>query len=68
VAALAVGFSACAAVVLYRYVELPALGPLPAMYEPVWFAKKSLSAVAEAVAAVAALAALMLARRGGTHG
>ncbi|MEO6412101.1 MAG: hypothetical protein ABIO48_05885 [Pedococcus sp.] len=57
-AALGVGLSAVIAVVLYRYVDLPALGPLPAMYEPVWFFEKSLSAVAEALAAMAALVAL----------
>ena len=34
----------------------PRSGPIPAMYEPVWFFKKSLTAVAEAVAAGAALA------------
>jgi hypothetical protein len=53
-AAFAVGLSALVAVVLYRYVNVPAVGPVPAMYEPVWFATKTLSAVAEAVAAGAA--------------
>ena len=38
---------AFAAVMLYRYVDIPAIGPLPAMYEPVWFFEKTLSAVAE---------------------
>lgn len=59
-AAFAVGVSAVAAVVLYRYVNVPAIGPLPAMYEPVWFAEKTLSAVAEGVAAAGALLALSL--------
>lgn len=67
-AALVVGLSACAAVVLYRYVDVPALGPIPAMYEPVWFAEKSLSAVAEAVTAMAAAAALVLTSRDHTDG
>jgi hypothetical protein len=62
-AAFAIGLSACAAVVLYRYVDVPALGPIPAMYEPVWFAQKSVSAVAEAITAVAAAAALVLPQR-----
>ena len=53
-AALVVGLSAVAAVVLYRYVDIPAFGPLPAMYEPVWFPEKVVSAVAEGVAAAAA--------------
>ena len=51
------------AVVLYRYVDVPALGPLPAMYEPVWFTEKSLSAVAEAVAAIAAALGILQLRR-----
>jgi|GEM_PF-1076260 len=49
-----VAASALGAVILYRYVNVPMLGPLPAMYEPVWFTEKTLSAVAEAVAAVVA--------------
>ncbi|EAP98351.1 putative integral membrane protein [Janibacter sp. HTCC2649] len=60
ISAFAIGLSALAAVVLYRYVDIPALGPLPAMYEPVWFFEKSLSAVFEGLAALAALAALTL--------
>lgn len=58
-AALAVGLSACAAVALYRYVDLPPFGPIPAMYEPVWFTEKAVSAVSEALTAVAAGAGLM---------
>lgn len=57
--ALVVGASALAAVLLYRYADVPAWGPLPAMYEPVWFGQKVLTAVAEAVAVVAALVALV---------
>ncbi|HST46922.1 hypothetical protein [Jatrophihabitans sp.] len=44
------------ALLVYRYYQLPAFGPFPAMYEPVWFFKKSLAAIAEAVATAAALA------------
>lgn len=62
-AAFAVGLSALVAVVLSRYVSVPAWGPFPAMYEPVWFARKTLSAVAEAVAAGAAALALMRLRQ-----
>lgn len=54
VAAALVGLSALAAVVLTRYVDVPAFGPLPSMYEPIWFFQKSLSAVAEAVAGILA--------------
>lgn len=53
--AFLVAASALGAVVLYRYVDVGALGPLPNMYEPVWTADKLVSAVAEAVAAVLAL-------------
>jgi len=44
-----------AAVLLYRYVDVGALGPLPNMYEPFWYTEKTVSLVAEAVAALAAL-------------
>ena len=63
--ALAVALSAFAAVMLYRYVDIPAIGPMPAMYEPVWFFEKTLSAVAEGVGAV--LAAIGLARATATR-
>ena len=58
--ALAVAFSGFVAVVLYRYVDIPAFGPFPAMYDPVWFFEKSLSAVAEGAGTV--LAAMGLVR------
>jgi hypothetical protein len=48
-----------AAVLVYRYYQLPSFGPVPAMYEPVWFFKKSLIAVAAAVAAAAACAGFL---------
>jgi hypothetical protein len=57
-AAFLVASSALAAVLLYRYVDVPALGPIPSMYEPLWFPEKAASAVAEGVAAVAALVGL----------
>ena len=60
--AFVVALSAFVAVVLYRYVDIPAFGPFPAMYEPVWFFEKTLSAVAEGAGAV--LAAVGFARAG----
>ena len=57
-----------AAVVLYRYVDVGAFGPLPNMYEPSWYAEKTYSAVAEAVAALAALAALSVPARSRSRG
>jgi hypothetical protein len=45
------------AVLLYRYVDVGRIGPLPNMYDPFWApAGKTLSVFAEAIAAVAALA------------
>ncbi|MFF1383167.1 hypothetical protein ACFVWT_06375 [Arthrobacter sp. NPDC058288] len=58
--ALMAALSAFAAVVLYRYVDIPAFGPFPAMYDPVWFFEKSLSAVAEGAGTLLAAAGLVL--------
>ncbi|RKR30440.1 hypothetical protein [Arthrobacter oryzae] len=60
--AFVVALSAFAAVVSYRYVNIPAFGPFPPMYEPIWFFEKSLSAVAEGAGAV--LAAIGFVRAG----
>jgi hypothetical protein len=51
------------ALLLYGYVDVGELGPLPDMYDPVWYPEKTISAVAEAVAAVGALCLLLLPRR-----
>jgi hypothetical protein len=59
-AALAVAGSALAAVLLYRYVDLGPLGPLPDMYENTWQVPgKLLSAYAEAAAVVLAALGLL---------
>ncbi|MGH9055308.1 MAG: hypothetical protein ACRDYY_05495 [Acidimicrobiales bacterium] len=47
--AFLVAGSAFGAIIVYRYVNVGRLGPLPDMYEPVWFTEKVLAAVAEAV-------------------
>lgn len=60
--AAAVGLGGLVAVVLYRYVDVPALGPLPRMYEPVWFFEKTLSAAAQGLAGVLALVGAALQR------
>ncbi|MGH3341836.1 MAG: hypothetical protein ACRDPK_02945 [Carbonactinosporaceae bacterium] len=61
VAALLVAGSALGAVLLYRYVDVGVLGPLPDMYEPTWQVPgKLLSACAEAAAVVLALIGLLL--------
>lgn len=50
-----------AALLVYRYVNVGALGPLPNMYEPVWFPEKTATTIAQAVATVTALGGLALA-------
>ena len=42
------------AALLYRYVDVGALGPLPNMYDPTWYSQKTWSVIAEGVAAAAA--------------
>ncbi|MEE4545995.1 hypothetical protein V2S66_29005 [Streptomyces sp. V4-01] len=51
-----------AALLLYHYVDVGAFGPLPDMYEPVWFGDKQISAVAQGVAVVSAGYLLIAAR------
>jgi hypothetical protein len=61
-AALLVAASALGAVLLYRYVDVGVLGPLPDMYENTWQVPgKLLSAYAEAAAVVLAALGLMAA-------
>jgi hypothetical protein len=49
------------AVLLYRYVDVGAFGPLPNMYDPFWApAEKTLSVFAEGAAALAALALFVM--------
>ena len=60
---LLISASAFGAVLLYRYVDVGRLGPLPDMYDPAWYTEKSVSAVAEAFAAVCCLALLGLVLR-----
>jgi hypothetical protein len=61
--AFLVAAAGLAAVLLYRYVDVGAFGPFPNMYEPLWYAEKSRSAIAEAIGTVTALAGFFLARR-----
>ena len=61
--ALLVAAAGLAAVLLYRYADVGAVGPLPNMYEPLWYPEKTASAVAEAAATLTAAAGLLLARR-----
>lgn len=63
--AFLVAASAFGAVLLYRYVEVGSLGPLPRMYMPVWTTDRIISAAAEGTAAVLAAVGVVLPRR--TH-
>ncbi|MFN2478948.1 MAG: hypothetical protein ABR615_07220 [Pseudonocardiaceae bacterium] len=60
---LLIAGSALGAVLVYRYVDVGALGPLPNMYEPSWYLEKSYSAIAEA-AAILSAAVLFFSRSG----
>jgi hypothetical protein len=52
--AFVVALAGVVAVLLYRYVDVGAFGPLPDMFDPTWYPQKTLSLVAEALAAAAA--------------
>lgn len=54
--AFLIAVSAFAAIMVYRYIDIGAIGPIPNMYEPVWFSEKTLAAVAEGSAMVTAAA------------
>jgi hypothetical protein len=51
-----------AALLVYRYVDVGTLGPLPNMYEPVWFTDKVWAVIGQAMAIVSLLALLPLRR------
>jgi hypothetical protein len=64
VLSILVSGSAAVAVVLYTYVNVGPLGPLPNLYENTWNEPgKFTSAVAETAAALVAIAGLVLAIR-----
>jgi hypothetical protein len=54
--AFVVAAAGLVAVLVYQYVNVGAFGPIPNMYDPIWFPKKTLSVWAEGIAAVAVLA------------
>ncbi|MEW2356331.1 hypothetical protein [Spirillospora sp. NPDC029432] len=66
--AFLVAASAFGAVILYYMVDLGTLGPIPDMYDPAWYAEKTISSIGEAVAALAAVAGMLTAGRGRTDG
>lgn len=65
VAAFLVTGSALVAVVVYRYVDLPGFGPIPAMYEPVWFSSKAYSAIGEGIGTLSAALGVALSGKAG---
>jgi hypothetical protein len=65
--AFLVAASALGAVILYYYVDVGALGPLPNMHEPVWYGEKTYSAIGEGIAALAAAIGLFYRRRTPAH-
>jgi hypothetical protein len=59
-AGLVIAASALAVILVARYVDLGPIGPLPDMYDPVWFGEKLLAAIGEALALFAAAAGIAL--------
>lgn len=59
-----VALTALVPVLLYTYVAVPTLGPIPSMYDPTWSTGKIASALAEGAAALlAAIGYVMTQRR-----
>jgi hypothetical protein len=62
--AFLVAASGTIAVVLYRYVDVGAIGPIPNMYDPYWLPTgKWLSVIAEAAAAIASATLFVIYQR-----
>ncbi|QMU70987.1 hypothetical protein [Streptacidiphilus sp. P02-A3a] len=53
--ALLTAAAGIAALLVYRYVDVGKLGPLPNMYEPVWFSDKVWALIGQALAVLALL-------------
>jgi len=60
--AFVVAVAGVAAVLLYRYVDVGPVGPLPDMFDPTWYPEKTLSLLAEVLASVAAGTLLLAVR------
>lgn len=64
----AVAAAGLAAILVTRYLAVPALGPVPNMHDPVWFPEKALVAAAMLLTTVSWLAREVLHRRVVRHG
>lgn len=58
-----VALSAFGAVLLYTFVNVPTIGPVPSMYDPTWSTEKVVSAVAEGLGVVLAATGVVLTSR-----
>lgn len=54
---------ALGALLVYRYVDVGVLGPLPNLYDPLWYRDKAVTAAGEAVGTVAALIGVFVGAR-----
>jgi hypothetical protein len=61
--AFLVAISAVGALLLYFFLDVGALGPLPDMYDPSWYPEKTLALAGETVAGIAAVWGFLLAKR-----
>jgi hypothetical protein len=61
--AFIVAASAAGAVLLYYFVDFGQLGPIPRMYDPQWYADKTISFTGEAVATIGALIGFLTVHR-----
>ena len=62
--AAAVAGGGLVALLIYRYVDLGAIGPLPSMYEPAWYPDKVHTCIAQAIATAMCLCLLLIAATG----
>ncbi len=66
--AFLIAASALAVVLIYRYIDVGALGPIPDMYEPAWYTTKIITTIAEAVVLPIVIAGLLTSRQGQAPG
>ncbi len=62
-----VALGSLVALVASVYVRIPAIGPFPVLYEPLWYGEKVVAAVAAAIATAAAFFTLARMRKAGSR-